>query len=350
MVVLSLVLCFPVGLVLLWTSTPWSRGRKASVTGLVLALAVVIGLVAPSDGSSPPARTTARVTTAPSATPTAEATLDTESVADSEAMTALSGLSVAEATGADTYDRTAFGAAWTDTDRNGCDTRNDVLRRDLTGAVFKPGTQDCVVVSGTLLDPYTGGTVRFVRGQDLVEVDHVVPLADAWRTGASTWPYAKLLAFANDPLELLAVDAASNTAKSDNDAAGWLPQHDACGYAARQVAVKAKYGLAVTAEEKDALTAVLMECPGQRLPTGGQPTLAPNRSPAPRPTAVATTAAPAHGFVGGPAPTSDAGAGLDPDYGTCREAKAHGVGPYYRGRDPEYDWYQDRDHDGIVCE
>ncbi|MCW2620875.1 MAG: hypothetical protein JWL64_477, partial [Frankiales bacterium] len=61
------------------------------------------------------------------------------------------------------YDREAFGPAWTDTDRNGCDTRNDVLRRDLLGVTVKPGTQGCVAASGTLLDPYTGATIDFVR-------------------------------------------------------------------------------------------------------------------------------------------------------------------------------------------
>jgi hypothetical protein len=255
---------------------------------------------------------------------------------------ALAGLVIADDQTMSGYDRTAFGAAWTDTDRNGCDTRNDVLRRDLTGVVLKPGTQGCVVLSGSLLDPYSGATLPFARGRSTIQIDHVVALADAWRSGARAWPYAKLLAFANDPLELLAVSGSLNDAKSDSDAAGWLPPEQVCRYATTQVAVKAKYELAVTTAEHDALAAALHDCPGQELPTGGAPTLAPNRSPAPR----ATASPPAAQGLVGTTSTSR----VDPDYGTCRNAKAHGGGPYYAGKDPEYGYYQDRDHDGIVCE
>lgn len=169
------------------------------------------------------------------------------------------------------YDRALFGQAWADVDRNGCDTRNDVLRRDLTADEIKPGTHGCVVLAGTLRDPYTGTTIAFVRGQNTsgrVQIDHVVPLSDAWQKGAQQWSPSQRKAFANDPLNLLAVDGLTNQRKSDGDAATWLPPDKAyrCPYAARQIAVKARYGLWVTGAERDALARILATCPSQTLP------------------------------------------------------------------------------------
>jgi len=170
------------------------------------------------------------------------------------------------------YDRALFGQAWADVDRNGCDTRNDVLRRDLTAYVLKAGTHGCLVLSGTLPDPYTGTTIAFVRGQSTsakVQIDHVVALSDAWQKGAQQWSTPRRTAYANDSLNLLAVDGPTNARKGDGDAATWLPPTKSyrCSYAARQVAVKAKYGLWVTIAERDALAGILATCPGQALPT-----------------------------------------------------------------------------------
>lgn len=169
------------------------------------------------------------------------------------------------------YDRDLFGQAWADVDRNGCDTRNDVLRRDLTDLVLKAGTRGCLVLRGVLTDPYGGGRIAFVRGpgtSNVVEVDHVVALSDAWQTGAQQWPEAKRVAFANDPLELLAVSGPLNQQKGDADAATWLPPRKAyrCAYVARQVAVKAAYGLWVKPAERDAIARVLGRCPDEPLP------------------------------------------------------------------------------------
>jgi Protein of unknown function (DUF1524) len=172
------------------------------------------------------------------------------------------------------YDRDRFGPAWSDVDRNGCDTRNDILARDLTGVAFKPGTHDCVVASGTLADPYTGQTVSFVRGDgSSVDIDHVVALGDAWQTGALTWDESRRTALANDPLNLLAVDYSTNRQKGDADAATWLPPATSyrCAYVARQVAVKATYGLWVTRAEHDAIAGVLAGCPGQSVPSSSAP-------------------------------------------------------------------------------
>jgi hypothetical protein len=167
------------------------------------------------------------------------------------------------------YQRTAeFGKAWLDVDDNGCDTRDDVLRRDLE----HPAPAGCKVRRGVLHDPYTGKVIRFVRGQgtsEAVQIDHVVPLADAWRTGAQRLTRAQRVALANDPVNLFAVDGPTNTRKSDGDAATWLPPRKAfrCTYVAHQVAVKRAYGLWVTKAERAAIARVLDRCPGQRLPS-----------------------------------------------------------------------------------
>ncbi|MGW8765379.1 HNH endonuclease family protein [Streptomyces sp. NPDC055815] len=165
------------------------------------------------------------------------------------------------------YERDKFGRAWADVDGNGCGTRDDILKRDLTGVRFADG--NCKVASGTLADdPYTGTTVRYVRGRSQVDIDHVVALSDAWQKGAQKWDGETRRRFANDPLNLLAVDAATNRRKSDGDAATWLPPNRAyrCTYVARQVAVKKKYGVWVTAGERDAMKRVLAGCPQERLP------------------------------------------------------------------------------------
>ncbi|MFE0778381.1 HNH endonuclease family protein [Streptomyces sp. NPDC058861] len=165
------------------------------------------------------------------------------------------------------YDRDAFGRGWIDVDRNGCGTRDDILKRDLTGVRYADG--HCKVASGTLTDdPYTGTTVPYVRGRSKVDIDHVVALSDAWQKGAQQWNAETRRRFANDPLNLLAVDAATNRRKSDGDAATWLPPNGAyrCTYVARQVAVKKKYGVWVTEGERDAMKRILKECPQQKLP------------------------------------------------------------------------------------
>lgn len=163
------------------------------------------------------------------------------------------------------YSREQFGPAWADVDRNGCDTRNDILARDLTGETFKPGTRDCVVATGILADKYTGATIRFVRGPDsssAVQIDHIVPLSLAWQTGAQQFSAEQRRQFANDPLNLMAADGPSNSAKGDSDAASWLPPNASfrCEYTARMTAVKAKYKLWVTQPERDAIQRVLAAC------------------------------------------------------------------------------------------
>ena len=163
------------------------------------------------------------------------------------------------------YDRALFGEPWADVDGNGCDTRNDVLARDLLGAAVRPGTQGCVVESGELPDPYSGDRLSFVRGPETspeVQIDHVVALSDAWQKGAQAWDPVTRTAFANDPTNLLAVDGELNQLKGAGDAATWLPPHKPfrCRYVARQAEVKAAYRLWVTSAERDAMDRELDRC------------------------------------------------------------------------------------------
>ena len=169
------------------------------------------------------------------------------------------------------YTRAQFGQTWADVDRNGCDTRNDMLKRDLTEIVFKVKTRNCVVESGVLLDRYSGETINFVRGNVTsmeVQIDHVVALSNSWQTGAFKLTVIQRTALANDPMNLFAVKGRLNSQKGDGDAATWLPPLKSfrCAYVAQQIAVKAKYSLWVTAPEKDAMVRILTACPKQPLP------------------------------------------------------------------------------------
>jgi len=163
------------------------------------------------------------------------------------------------------YTRAQFGQTWADVNRNGCDTRNDILQRDLTNLSYRSGTRNCVVESGKLIDPYSGITINFVKGVKSsmeVQIDHVVALSNAWQTGAFKLTIEKRTQFANDPDNLLAVQGRLNSQKGDGDAATWLPPLKSyrCTYVAKQIAVKAKYGLWVTAPEKAAMKNILAKC------------------------------------------------------------------------------------------
>ena len=163
------------------------------------------------------------------------------------------------------YTRAQFGQTWADVNRNGCDTRNDILKRDLTDVVFRQGTRNCVVESGTLIDPYSGATINFVKGVKSsmeVQIDHVVALSNAWQTGAFKLSLERRTEFANDPENLLAVQGRLNSQKGDGDAATWLPplKKYRCTYVSKQISIKAKYNLWVTTPEKAAMKNILAKC------------------------------------------------------------------------------------------
>lgn len=222
---------------------------------------------------------TAMTSTGPDDQAYARATIpDQFTLTASEVATArdeLAQLAVAEKGSMDTYDRDAFGKAWDDGADgvafagNGCDTRNDVLARDLT-EVKREG--DCTVLSGRLWNPYGVPDnpyehyIDFQRGKatsSAVQIDHVVALANVWVSGGDRLTAEQRLAVANDPINLVAVDGPQNGAKGDKDASQWLPANDRihCFYAASQVRVKVKYALTVTPAERDTLSGLIDSCP-----------------------------------------------------------------------------------------
>jgi hypothetical protein len=243
--------------------------RARSIVAIVIALCVVFlitssvlylsrstaaGEPTPSSPAPAPANPVAPVPVAP--VPVGE-------IGSTPASTLLASLPVKPALTMTGYNRTGeFGTAWLDEDRNGCDTRNDILGRDLTDAT-RSGV--CKVLTGILVSPYTGLTIHFVRGEKtsaLVQIDHLVALGDAWETGAQSLTQDQRVRLANDPLELMAVDGRSNDEKSDKDASEWLPPDAAfdCIYVARQISVKVTYSLWVTQAEHDAMARVLSHC------------------------------------------------------------------------------------------
>ena len=242
------------------------------------------------------------------------------------------------------YSRAQFGDAWSDIDHNGCDTRNDILNRDLTAKQHK-NSRGCVVISGILNDPYTGKIINFIRGKDTseqVQIDHVVALSDAWQSGAQEISAQERLQLANDPENLLAVDGPANQQKSDSDAATWLPANASfrCPYVARQIRVKAKYHLWVKPAEKEAMINVLTPCAGAA------------EAPAPKPVPDAPAPKPAPDTPA-PVPQADAPPAQNPApalaFQTCADARAAGYRNMHRGA-PGYSEHLDRDGDGIACE
>ncbi len=289
-----------------------SLERRFRLFGILAAGAMTLAACSSSASSSSSRSSAPSGTGSTSTTAAAQfAPAPTTAPASPAPTTALSGLATlpvkgrAPLTG---YSRTEFGPTWTDDvtvadGHNGCDTRNDILRRDLTDIVTKPGTDGCTVASGVLHDPYTNAVIIFTRGEGTsaaVQIDHVVALGDAWQTGAQQLSLGVRTNMANDPLELLAVSGPTNEQKGDADAASWLPPNKAfrCSYVATQVAVKIRYHLWLTPAEHQAVEGVLAACPNQPLPTGVLPSAAsstaapPSAGPSPTPTPT-TTAAPA---------------------------------------------------------
>lgn len=297
-------------------------------------------------------------------------TVDAQHAAEGTALAALAGLAIKGRAAKTGYSRDQFGQAWYDLDRNGCDTRNDMLRRDLVNRVIKAGTSGCKVLEGDAKpDKYTGLGIHFVYGgSSEIDIDHVVALGDAWQKGAQQLSSDRRRAFGNDPLNLLAVSASANRQKGDSDAASWLPSSKGyrCAYVARQVAVKVRYRLWVTQAEHDAIARLLSNCPSQRLPTAGNVPL--DRT---SPTSSGTTSSPATSPKPSPTPaptTSPAPLAAAKTYPNCDALHVdypHGVGrpgatdhtsgkpvTTFTVNQAVYDanTARDRDKDGIACE
>ena len=284
-------------------------------------------------GSSPSAT---RSTTA-SATPSARASARPNATGDALTFVALlSELPVDDNPSAHTgYKRDLFNA-WTDANGDGCDTRAEVLKAESVSATTAHGS--CTIDTGSWYSAYDG---TWFTSASEVDIDHFVPLKEAWVSGAWQWTSATRVGFGNDlgyAASLLAVSASSNRSKSDQDPAQWLPNNADffCDYAATWVAVKWRWNLTVDTRERDTITRLLSSCSTLTVVVPDRANVAINPS-----------------AVDGVAPVGGGGSGdgvVDTNFGTCKVAKANGYGPYLRGVDPEYDFYRDGDNDGTVCE
>lgn len=282
-------------------------------------------------------------------------------------------LRVSQESSAPAYNRAYF-KHWVDADRNGCDTRAEVLISESRKKVTRQGK--CTIISGDWLSIYDNSVIKL--GSKL-DVDHLVPLAEAWRSGASAWPAASREVFANDlslSYALVAVSANSNRSKGDGDPARWLPIYSPsiCKYVGSWVSIKYRWDLSIDPEEQGAISSRLASC-GSRadlavplrmykvsMPTAlpsspssntPKPVVTPINSPSvtatPNPVATMTPIpAPSVSPSSLPSPTARP---LDPRFSSCAEAKRNGYNrKYVRGVDPEYSYYRDGDGDGIVCE
>jgi hypothetical protein len=377
----------------------WARITSRKVAGAwAAALFLAVGVVAPQQLKVAGTGETHSPASLPAATPTPEATVDvsteptpleptpeastslgTPATGPAGVVTAQSQPDAASARQAldrlpikgrapkTGYTRDQFGQGWYDQDRNGCDTRNDILRRDLVRRVMKAGTNGCKVLQGDAApDKYTGQLIHFeYGGASEIDIDHVVALSDAWQKGAQQLTFERRRMLANDPLNLLAVSASQNRQKGDADAASWLPANKAyrCRYVARQVAVKVRYSLWVTEAEHTAIARVLAACPNEPLPTAGAVPL--DRT---SPTAAGTSAPPSAAPLPSPQPPATQPPSGVTSYPNCDAMHVdypHGVGrpgatDHTSGKpvtnfEVNEDVYnantaRDGDKDGIACE
>ncbi|MEV6768544.1 HNH endonuclease family protein [Nocardia sp. NPDC051030] len=183
-----------------------------------------------------------------------------------QARTDLDRLTVAWNRNWESYERNAFGPGWSGRGgepelSDGCTAREDVMKRDLT-EIRLADSNSCMVLGGTLIDPYTGERLPYNRFKASdIEIDHVVALGDAWRSGASEWNQEQREKFANDTGNLLAVQKQANQDKGSKTPDQWKPRHEYwCDYARRWVAVKVRWGLTVQPTEKSALAEMLDTC------------------------------------------------------------------------------------------
>lgn len=227
-----------------------SRSNIRLITALVVAVFVFIGFLFNADS--------------PSDDHTANKPVD-QSGDTAESLEQLEALPVVQLDETLPYDRTAFGSPWTDNHdasmgHNGCKTRDDILARDLEDIAKR---DECVVVSGQFIEPYSGQERTFSKEQaSKIHIDHIVPLHAAWQLGAYDWSKDKRVRFANDPINLLASDGGLNMSKGDKLADRWMPPNTAywCVYAESMVTIHTDYQLGVTAPEKQTLQEVLADC------------------------------------------------------------------------------------------
>ena len=222
------------------------------------------------------------------------------------------------------YSRSLF-SHWSDLDSDGCDTREEVLIQErVSGQV-----SGCKVVNGKWVSQFDGVSTTNASNFD---IDHFVPLKEAWDSGAWRWDRGTRQRYANDlgySSSLIAVSASSNRSKGARDPAQWLPNQNRCRYAKSWIGVKFRWRLSVDSREKKSLEKILANCSATM------------KIPPRAPTKTGTLTSPS-------GVTSQARA--DPRFGTCGAAIKADFGPYIKGTDSQYPWYIDRDRDGVVCE
>ena len=230
------------------------------------------------------------------------------------------------------YERALF-KLWIDADSDGCDTREEVLIEE---AVIKPKIgKSCTLMGGTWLSPYDG--VKTTKASSL-DIDHLVPLSEAWKSGAWAWSAEQRQAFANDvddPRALIAVSLGQNRSKGDKDPAQWLPPKGVCTYIADWISIKARYQLSVDPIEAAFLTTKVKSCKSSAVAV----VFTKKVSPSPTPTTISS-----------PSPTPT-GVQLF-KFANCTAAKAAGVAPIRKATNPglyELNASLDRDKDGVAC-
>jgi hypothetical protein len=220
------------------------------------------------------------------------------------------------------YDRDKF-RLWIDANGDCQDTRDEVLDAESRVAV-----SGCDIQRGTWVSYYDRVVVR---DSSALDIDHLVPLAEAWDSGAKRWNADTRKRYANDlgdARTLVAVTASTNRSKGDRDPADWLPQYSKCKYVRQWVAVKTRWSLSVNRAEKRVLVHRAQGCKNVTLRVR-------------KASIVKSSTSTSGGTTSG---------STDPRFDYCYQAKAAGYGPYYKSRDTEYWWYTDSDSDGIVCE
>lgn len=263
----------------------------------------------------------------------------------------------------DGYDRSLF-KHWIDANKNGCDTRAEVL---ISEAVVKPKVdKKCKITGGKWLSPYDK---KSISNASQLDVDHLVPLAEAWRSGAWAWTAQQRQDFANDLSDkraLIAVTLTTNRSKGDRDISEWVPKVDTCGYVQNWIAIKIRYSLTYDSKEALALSDFFEKCnfgeiPVQALtgysyqsqplePVQPSPTPTVSNTPVATPTPLVTpSASPSPAASVSPTPTKPAAI----KYKNCTEAKAAGVTPIRKDTNPELyalNTALDGDKDGDACE
>ncbi|KGA20570.1 hypothetical protein GM50_0990 [freshwater metagenome] len=247
------------------------------------------------------------------------------------------------------YERSLF-KHWIDADKDRCDTRKEVLIQE---AVVVPKlSSGCVFKGGQWVSPYEGLPTS---DYSTLDIDHMVPLSEAWRSGAWKWSPAQREAFANDLTDqraLVAVTAGLNRQKGDQDPSTWLPPENKCVYVSNWIAIKVRYSLTIDTAEANALTSLVSECnitsitafsiPAYAVTAGINPITLVSPTTAPTPTAVPTTKA-----------ISEPKVKKSVKYSTCAKARAAGVTPIVRSKNKAlYNLNKglDRDKDGVACE